>query len=469
MTQVGLDSADAAARSRHWLYGFNAAIMAIVAVVIVGMAMVLTAPVKKKWDLTSNGMYSLSPYTQQLLKQVDAKGDKYELVNLFQGGETNQQVQDLLEEYARASGHVTVADDSQAARDVIFKKVSDRYAPEIKPYQDAVGQFDKVAGDLEKFSKLEAANVGGAAQQAGASTQPGAADTKQPDAALQSLFASVPEAITATKRVVNRSTNATTADWGAAATAIKTVLGDLEQKLALLTNPAQIKELFSPTVVSYLNDNQARYKAMHDEVKAYADTLGKLAPLKVQDVLTSIQPDTIVVLGPTSATVIPSSSVFKQSAGADPNGGSPSPSFEGEQAISSALLGLVQPVKMKVVFVTSNPTHPTTSTSEDGWSDMTDRLKQANFDVLEWAAPGTADGSRPAAAGSVSAGGGQRRCLDRLSAGSGESADGDDGDAAAESAATDRCGEEAHGRGRAGFVFRRRGGRGHGCDDERRR
>jgi hypothetical protein len=382
MTQA---SADNSAQSRHWMYGLNVAVLAVVAIVIIAFAMVLTSPIKKKWDLTSNGLYSLSPYTQQLLKQIDTKGDKYELINLFQTGESNQQVQDVLDEYARGSTNITVADDSQSARDVIFKKISDRYASEITPYQDLVGQYDKVSSDLEKFCKLEAANVGGAAQQAGSAT------TSQQDAALQSLFASAPEALASTKRVVNRSTNATTADWGAAATAIKTTLGDVEAKLALLTNPAQIKDLFSAPVVKYLTDNAARYKAIHEEVKTYDDKLEKLAPLKVQDVLTSVQPDSIVVLGPTSATVISETSVYKTAAGADPNAQGTT-SFEGEQAVSSALLGMVQPIKMKVVFVTSSPTHPTTSTGEDGWSDMTDRLKAANFDVLEWAPPAPPSG-----------------------------------------------------------------------------
>jgi hypothetical protein len=362
------------------MYGLNVAVLAIVSVVIIGLAMVLTSPVKKKWDLTSNGLYSLSPYTQQLLKQVDTKGDKYELINLFQTGESNQQVQDVLDEYARGSNHITVADDSQSSRDVIFKKISDRYTGEIKPYEELVGQYDKVSSDLEKFCKLEAANVGGAAQATGSAT------TSQQDAALQSLFASAPEALASTKRTVSRSTNATTADWGAAATAIKTVLGDVEAKLALLTTPAQIKDLFSPPVVKYLTDNAARYKAIHEEVKTYEDKLEKLPPLKVQDVLQSVQPDSVVVLGPTSATVIPETSIYKTTMGADPNAQGTT-SFDGEQAVSSALLSMVQPVKMKVVFVTSSPTHPTTSSGQDGWSDMADRLKAANFDVLEWAPP----------------------------------------------------------------------------------
>jgi hypothetical protein len=374
------NTADNTVEGRRWLYGFNVAALAIISVVIIGFALVLSTLVKKKWDLTSNGLYSLSPYTQQLLKQIDTKGDKYEVINLFQTGEPNQQVQDVLEEYARGSSNITVADDSQSSRDVIFKKISDRYAGEIKPYEELIGQFDKVSGDLKKFCKVEEANVGGAAQSAGSAT------VSQQDAALQSIFASAPEALTATEKAVSRATNATTADWGAAATAIKTVLGDVEAKMALLTNPAQIKDLFSPPVVKYLTDNAPRYKAIYAEVKTYEDKLEKLPALKVQDVLQSVQGDTVVVLGPKSATVIPETAVYKTSAGADPN--SPgSTSFEGEQAVSSALLSMVQPVKMKVVFITSAPTHPTTSSGEDGWSDMADRLKAANFDVLEWAPP----------------------------------------------------------------------------------
>jgi len=138
--------------------------------------------------------------------------------------------------------------------------------------------------------------------------------------------------------------------------------------------------------VKYLADSDKPYTAMLNEVKDYTDNLDKLQPLKVQDILASLAPGTVVVLGPTTANVVPESSIYKQAADSDSSQSSVA-TFQGEQAISSALLPMIEPNKVKVVFVTTG-SHPATTTGEDGWSDISDRLKAANFDVLEWSPPG---------------------------------------------------------------------------------
>src|ERR1700742_2765713 len=118
------------ARKRHWMYGANAVILVIIVVIVVAFIMILTASSyarKAKWDLTANGTYSLSGYTQQLLKRLDEKKEKYELINVFRpSDERQQQVQDILDEYARASNNLTVSDLSQVSRDQIVEKIRSR-------------------------------------------------------------------------------------------------------------------------------------------------------------------------------------------------------------------------------------------------------------------------------------------------------------------------------------------------------
>jgi len=66
-------------------------------------------------------------------------------------------------------------------------------------------------------------------------------------------------------------------------------------------------------------------------------------------------------------------------------GGGGDEEFTGEQAISSALLSLANPEKVKVVFVTVTPQRLTGPGG--AFSDIITTLEQSNFEVLEWSPP----------------------------------------------------------------------------------
>ena len=389
MTQATTPASDVQKRSK-WLYGSNLAILVIIAVVIITMAMVVTAQVKKKWDLTGNGAYSLSGYTKQLLKELDEKKGNYEVINAFRPtDDRQQQVQDILDEYARASGNITVEDLSQVSLDQIVQKIEKRYEGELKPYDEIITQYRKTSGDVENFLKAEGANLGAVAQQAGAG---GAADekTQQVAAQLQGLFSSeMPEMLAAAKRKISRSTESTTPDYSAAVSTMKATLSEALQPIDALSDPKKVADL-TPPLVKYLTDSQKKYQAAAQEIKDFNDKIDKLPPLKVTDVLNNLAPGTVVVIGPTSAAVVSETAIYKSTG--DENSQS-QPTFQGEQAISSALLPMIDPNKVKVVFINStSSSHPTTNTNEDGWSDMADRLRAVNFDVQEWSPPGPPQG-----------------------------------------------------------------------------
>ena len=317
-------------RSRHWLYGSNLVILVIIAVVIVTLLMVMTANLTIKKDLTSSGLYSLSGYTHQLLKQVDEKhpsGKKepdYKLISLFsfvqnpqtqaeiRQNENAQQVNDLLDEYARASSNITFKHAAELGADTLKQEIRDRYTDEVKPYKEAVDGYKKINDDLEKFSKQEAANLGALAQGDGAKEQ-----LLEQAGNLQIFFASkVPSLLSRNKKLIKDSTETTAPDYEKVIATFKTAaqvpgrmeLVDLEKTLGLLANPDQVKEVL-PAVARYFADapTNTHYKAIHDELKAYVDGMDKLQPLKVDAVFESLAPNTIIVIGPSSAAVIPES------------------------------------------------------------------------------------------------------------------------------------------------------------------
>src|SRR5690242_12272485 len=94
------------------------------------------------------------------------------------------------------------------------------------------------------------------------------------------------------------------------------------------------------SLVGYFTSVQAKYKKMADDLSKYKERLDKLEPLNVQDVLTKLTKNTVVVLGPTSAKVLGESELYEYPQG---QGDNPQPTFIGEQAISSAILSMVRP------------------------------------------------------------------------------------------------------------------------------
>src|SRR4051794_8226568 len=107
----------------RWKYWLNVVLLVIIGTALIGVALYLTSGLKSKADLTSNKIYSLSDYTQKLLKQVDEKGDKYELISLYPGTQSGTRVNDILDEYARYSKNVTVQDFATVGRESLDQKI----------------------------------------------------------------------------------------------------------------------------------------------------------------------------------------------------------------------------------------------------------------------------------------------------------------------------------------------------------
>ncbi len=125
-------STPASASSRHWLYGFNVVLIAVIAFFLVGLADYFTNTHSRQFDWSTGAFNSLSPKSLKLVQEVDRKIDEhvaalkkegqavperdthYELINLFSHGRRTktarpaQQVDDLLHNYVRESRHIVV-------------------------------------------------------------------------------------------------------------------------------------------------------------------------------------------------------------------------------------------------------------------------------------------------------------------------------------------------------------------------
>jgi hypothetical protein len=430
-------------------------------VVMVFLAMIFNYdPVKNttKFDLSSGRLNSLSPGSLKMLAAINAKPEKYTIWSLFtdpsdqlkrekpedaaRQSEERRQIDDLLQLYQRASNRIAVEDRGDASRDDIEKQIRDKYQAEFKPYQEAVEAYDPLVKKLSDFLTQEAAGIGAFAQRPG--TPP---DEAEQAAVFQARFASAPAELEQDQRLIHREMDYSLPDWGALKSAISDTIDQIEPTFALLSDPEKIKAAgLPPTLASYFTGANDKYKAMEAELKEYKTQLDELKPLKVQEVLSSLNRDTVVVMSADTAKVIPYSDLFTETAGRSGDSGV---SFNGEQTISSALYAMANPDKVKVVFVTPTPQH----LLDDMFSAMKKVLEDANFEVLEWSP------SSSAAPGSPPDGIRQGRSLGSIPAGNAQYADDDVGHGNARSRTRDQCHACPYGQGRTGIVHGRSGRR----------
>lgn len=370
-----------AVRQRHWLYGTNVAILVLVAVVIVSFLAYITS--QPGWhypiDCTSGGIYSLSAATKNLLTDIDTKGKPYELCSLLDGRQA-QQVDDLMREYVRNARQIKIYDVSK--RDDLETKIRSRYAGETKPYEKAVEDFSKLAESLEKFLKGEAPALGALSQQEGLEE-----DVQRSFSALQAAYSKlIPEKLAAVRKELRkRTTDSTAPRYAQAVSGIKK---SLESVLIPAIEPladAGKTDQYAKPVGEYVKQVAPRFAKMLASMKAYLKSLDQLAPLKMDEVLDAIDPSSppsVLIFAPESVKVIALSDIFKARAGGGrENPDLPQSTFEGEQALSSALLGLVRPEKTKIVFVGTSPVR---LSGGGQYSGLADRLAKANFETLEW-------------------------------------------------------------------------------------
>ncbi len=389
------------ASQRHWLYGFNAFVLVVVGLVVLIILLVIcqTPKVKNatKFDWSSNKVNSLSGGSQKMLQVLNAKPEKYLIWSLFtdapdsvkrdapdraaEQARRRQQINDLLQQYTRASGNISVDDRGDASMDEIERLIRDKYAEEFKPYQAAMDGEDgygALVSKLSKFLKNEAAAIGANGQ------KPGTPQSEiEMAAGLQAQFSDWPYDLEQSQKIIQRETDSVLPDWGKIKMAINTIVDDMEVKFSILSDPKELEaraaaKRFPPTLAAYFISANKDYKDIEASLKAFQKKLADLQPLKVQDVLGGLTRNIVIILGDKSAKVVPPNKLYGEAAP-----GQGGLVFNGEQAISSALYAMVKPDKVKIVFVTPSPQQML-----DGmYSDMKDVLEDNNFEVLEWSPP----------------------------------------------------------------------------------
>jgi hypothetical protein len=402
-------------RQRWVKYGANVVLSCVVVIVLVFLltyaAQRLTHRYALRSDTTAGGVHSLKPQSVNIVRSLK---QKVRLVGLYptfdkqqyESGEQREaaeheasqrlMVADLLEEYRRAGNDISVEmidplhEPSQVNK--LVQDVSTRYGGEGKAYRDFFEQLPKVLDQLKQDTAKEAA-----LQKSLPIDQIADAQLQQTLLLLLQTVNQLPAQIDRTRKVLaddieQAEKQKKTPDYHAAVDAIRE---DLERGSRLLgavqATLASVKgEAVPKAIADYASAAAPRLEAQKKLIDDQVEQIQKLGGMKQLDALKDLKSKSILVLGEHDMKILPFGQVWtapQNVRGMETEQISQNLRFAGEQQISTALAALEMTKQPKVVFIRPGGPPLTAGASmfqEAGpFSDIADRLRQYNFQVLE--------------------------------------------------------------------------------------
>ena len=392
-------------QKRRWLvFGSNVAVAIFLATALMVGAVWLSDVLLKgkgRGDWTSSGRFSLSPRSRALVAKLPCD---VRITNLYAHApeepaseEQWQRVQDLLTEYEMASPRITV-ETVNPLMDVggvekVVARLRERYGKELEKPKQLVEEFQKLDKDLREFLTAEAGRLETAAD----SWKNGPPDA---DKALRMVaqrwrqMADVGEVAAGGVQVLTEQAlpNYTTAvsrakeylrqvnDMFRAAPGLFSQLYEASEK----EPPAEVKAI--------LTGGRATYTPMRTRIDAFDKKAADLPQMEFDTIRREInQGEVLLVEVGDRVKVISFDEVWvRNPSPRGKEGSEPDRLFVGEQAISSALLGLCEPERPAVLFVTFGAPATAMGGGPFGgggggpYAEIAERIRKANFIVEDW-------------------------------------------------------------------------------------
>ncbi len=385
----------AATRSK-WMYGSNALVLAVAALIVVILLDWITFRYNHSFDLTTGQIYSLSPQTRNLLNLLDKSGKKLIFVNTFPSSSQADavelaqyaRVQQLVHEYQRSSRNIR--EYQPTSRHALESLIQKRFGNSLKPYKKTLTAGVPVLTQLEKTFKSVANSL--------SSVPSNASITSDQQATIIGIAAylsqDAPSDLRHLVRDIKSEAKAHLADWPGLAKTAQRRLKRMVKNLSIAIQPATIKSL-PPAYQHWLKHESPVITKVMDRLKTVAATIAKLKPVKSASALAQIGPDRLLIIAPHSVKAVTASAMF-QARGVSAASRHLRYAFNGEEAINGKLLSIIQPHKTKVVFVSAQPGNLTQRGGP--FSAIARKLQRHNFDVLDWS-PISSNPQAPGASG----------------------------------------------------------------------
>lgn len=404
-TKPGKQGAGPESRGERWAkYGSNVALTIVVAIVLAILITYIAQANDWKVDTTRGGENSLRPQTKNVLHDLNTD---ITLVSLYSKANSigpqepgapkplnkPAMVADLLDSYKGASSHISVQviDPTDAAKlNALETQLDDRYGKGISDYKDFLGQYDAAAKKLLGSIAAEVDKVNSIV-----------VNDKKDEVAPQ-ILGSLKELQTSledSRANVRKGLNQHRPDYRAITSSLKAALSKTSETVKAVNDFFQKYKAdpqVSEAVRNYIAKNQPALQLIQKQAEQQQAKIDKLPTLKVDELQSALNvPNPILVLGPTSWRVLSETQVWPENktarAATDVK---LQPSFAGEQQITAAIIGLTSAKKPKVVLLRPGGgplTSPGFPPFQAGgpFSDLAERLKMYNFDVLEKDMSGT--------------------------------------------------------------------------------
>lgn len=399
------------ASRRRMVYGANAIVQAMLAVVVVSAVIWLTGRFQWQRDLTRAGANSLSPRTRQLLKNLD---QNIRITAVFPepekrdalGAKHRRQIRDLLDLYEAAGGarvSTRLLDPSleKGETEKLLARLKElpAYKDEAKPHEAALLKFPDLnnrieqlaTGDFQKFKEAAKAN-------------PGLAKSQDFAAVGNGLGSITREAPNARDEVERARTGREIPQYGQALKQVRqyltTVQGVFTQARDWMVRDAKSLPNLPPEMPEFFQSAPARYDAVLADVAALLDSTKDLKDVKLEELYTGLtrwaKSPPVLVEDEKEARILANYDVWRSADPGTPVGpDGDDKQFNGEAAVSSAILQLTAKDKTAVIFTRyggESPIRPDFSQMNPmmmqmpraPYQQLNDLLQKANFVTEDW-------------------------------------------------------------------------------------
>jgi len=387
---------------RRLIIGGNVALAILIVwglVVLVNFLANRTAPPASDW--TRSGLFSFSSRSEKLLENLS---EPIYLTALYRVGEMDEQgreqkriVADLLQRYASLSNKVSyeVLDPLKdtAAKTRLIKRLIKKYAGEAEKHKNVIKKFkDSLAKDIVTLLEQERSTIRQLLE-----NDPKIRSNQNVVAAFLRFNRVLNEAKIKLDEMEDLIGGGDIPRYSSATKMIKELYENVKTDLTqigkyLSTEGPKIEGLDAQYRKSFA-EAEARYKKVLDAVSEELKTCGDLPKLELEEIYDEVKrkdAKTILVESEKKAKVLTFSDVWPLSRARTGDSQKTEYDFNGEAAVSSAILGLTATEKYAVVFVHAGPPSPIKpgfammQMTQPPYQAVKEKLEEANLIVEDW-------------------------------------------------------------------------------------
>lgn len=395
------------AQKRRWLvFGSNVVVAVLLATALLVGAIWLSDALLRgrgRSDWTATGRFSLSPRTKALL--ADLKEDLI-LTNLYtyspeipESGEQYQRVQDLLTEYGAANASRVTVEAVNPLTDAggtekLVTRLRQRYAKDLEKPKALVDEFNTLNKDLGDFLDKEAKQLEAAAN----AWRGGPPEAVQSLRTIAQKWRQLQMVGEFTRTTIEAATEQPLPSYSSVINRAKDYAAPVSETFGA------VQEFFDkvqaaqgadapPEVKDLLTSGKARYAQMRKRLDDFLKKAEEIKESEFDNVRREISQGQVVLIeAPDKVKVVGYEDVWVRNPEADEKHPDvPERLFAGESAVSSTLLGLVEPERPAVLFVTAGAPatmsmgNPMMGMGGGGlYARMAERLRKINFIVEDW-------------------------------------------------------------------------------------